>query len=425
MISASTERWRRRSLFVLGGVGVGACAVGLAKLADLAQRVFAGIGTERAWMPMVLTPAGFALCTFIARTWFPNSQGSGIPQTIAAHRTADPEARSRLLSLRIAAGKLLLTVTGLLFGASTGREGPTVQIGASIMASAGKLAPRVRSSLIVAGSAAGIAAAFNAPLAGIMFGIEEMSRSFERRTSGLIIACVIAAGLTAQSLLGDYTYFGSTSGSLGREALLAVIVCGIGGGVLGGVFSRVIIVLSGTAGTRLFRLQTHTGAFTFASLCGFGVVLCGVLSHGTTYGTGYAEVRAALDGVTPLPVTFMPFKLIATIFSSASGIPGGIFSPSLAVGAGLGADASILFPTISVGLMMLLGMVAYLSGVVQAPMTAFIIVTEMTNDHAMLIPLMAAAFIAHGASRLICREGIYHTLARKYEDRRHSTHPGD
>ncbi|MEO8063605.1 MAG: chloride channel protein [Pseudomonadota bacterium] len=402
----------------MGGVTVGACAVGLAKLSDLAQHIFGKMNSSISWLPFLLTPAGFAICTLIARFWFPNSQGSGIPQTISAHRSADPAIRGKLLSLRIAAGKLVLTVFGLLCGASAGREGPTVQIGASIMCAAGKLAPRVHGGLIVAGSAAGIAAAFNAPLAGIMFGIEEMSRSFERRTSGLIIACVIAAGLTAQALLGDYSYFGSTSGGLGHEAWLAVAICGIFGGILGGTFSRVIIAISGASWSKLLRLKTHTGAVIFATVCGFGVVLCGTLSDNSTYGTGYSEVRAALDGAAPLSAAFMPLKLTATVLSSASGIPGGIFSPSLAVGAGLGSDISAFFPAFSVGLMMLLGMVAYLAGVVQAPMTAFIIVTEMTNDHAMLIPLMATAFLAHGASRLVCREGIYHALAKRFDELR-------
>src|SRR5262249_55235871 len=153
------------------------------------------------------------------------------------HRTANPESRERLVSLRVAAGKLLMTVFGLACGASTGREGPTVQIGAAIMFAAGKLTPRVQSGLIVAGSAAGVAAAFNAPLAGIMFGIEEMSRSFERRTGTLIIATVITAGLTSIALLGNYAYFGSSSGSIAVADWLAVPICGIFGGILGGLFS--------------------------------------------------------------------------------------------------------------------------------------------------------------------------------------------
>ena len=216
-IVVGAERWRRRALFIVGGVGVGCFAALLARLADSAQRQFVDWTQALPWLPWALTPLGFALCTYAARRWFKNSQGSGIPQTIVALRETDIDIRSKLISLRVAAGKLLLTVAGLLCGASTGREGPTVQVGAAIMYAAGRHALRLRGGLIVAGGAAGIAAAFNAPLAGIMFGIEEMSRSFERHTSALVIATVIAAGLTAQALLGNYSYFGSANGMIARQ----------------------------------------------------------------------------------------------------------------------------------------------------------------------------------------------------------------
>ena len=416
VIAAVTERWRRRTLFIVGGIGVGCFAVLLARLADSAQRQFAGWTHTWHWMPWALTPLGFALCTFAARRWFRNSQGSGIPQTIVALREADADIRGRLVSLRVAAGKLLLTVTGLLCGASTGREGPTVQVGAAIMYAAGRYSSRLRGGLIVAGGAAGIAAAFNAPLAGIMFGIEEMSRTFERHTSALVIAAVIAAGLTATVLLGNYTYFGTASGMIAPRDWLDVVACGLLGGFVGGLFSRLVVALSKAEWKQRLGLTTDHGAVTFALLCGLGVVVCGFLSGDRIYGTGYLEVRAALDGHTPLPLEFFGYKLIATLLSSVSGIPGGIFSPSLAVGAGLGADVAGLLGSPHVALIMSLGMVAYLAGVVQAPMTAFIIVTEMTNDHEMLIPLMAAAFLAHWTSRLICHEGVYHALARSLHD---------
>jgi H+/Cl- antiporter ClcA len=310
----------------------------------------------------------------------------------------------------------VLTVAGLLCGASTGREGPTVQVGASIMYAAGRYAPRMRGGLIVAGGAAGIAAAFNAPLAGIMFGIEEMSRKFEGHASTLTIAAVIAAGLTSMVLLGNYTYFGATSGMIDAREWLHVVTCGLLGGLVGGGFSRLVVAMSTATWKHRFRLTTDRGAVTFALLCGAGVVVCGFLSGDRAYGTGYGEVRAALDGHVALPGSFFGLKLVATLLSSVSGIPGGIFSPSLAVGAGLGADVALLLGSPHVGLVMTLGMVAYLAGVVQAPMTAFIIVTEMTNDHEMLIPLMTAAFLAHWTSRLVCREGIYHALARGLQE---------
>jgi H+/Cl- antiporter ClcA len=384
---------------------------------DRAQLYFHAWTRTHAWIPWLLTPLGFAACAYAARRWFPNAQGSGIPQAIVAAGAGDPEIRRELVSLRVAAGKLLLTVAGLTFGASTGREGPTVQLGASILHFAGRFAPRVRGGLIVAGGAAGIAAAFNAPLAGIMFGIEEMSRKFEGHAIRLMIAAVIAAGLTARALLGDYTYFGTATGAIAAREWLDVLVCGLAGGLAGGLFSRMVVGISTSSWRKRLDLAGHRRAVPLALLCGVGVALCGLLSGGLIHGTGYSEVRSALDGHSSLPASYFVLKLFATLLSTVSGIPGGIFSPSLATGAGLGADVAVLLGSTHVALVMTIGMVAYLAGVVQAPLTAFIIVTEMTDDRQMLIPLMSAALLAHGVSRLVCPEGIYHLLARSLRER--------
>ena len=125
-------------------------------------------------------------------------------------------------------------------------------------------------------------------------------------------------------------------------------------------------------------------------------------------------MKSALESGTPLPADFGALKFLATTLSSVSGLPGGIFSPSLAVGAGLGSNVAALFTATPIAAIMLLGMVAYFSGVVQAPITAFVIVIEMTDNHAMVIPLMAASLIAYATSRLVAEEGIYHALARRF-----------
>src|SRR5689334_25322093 len=180
----TSARWQRRTMFLFGGVTVGAAAVMLALLADRAQIAFAALLSHSRYASLVVTPLGFALSVFLTNRYFQNSQGSGIPQAIAARALTEQGARGRLVSVRIAIGKVLLTLLGLLCGASVGREGPTVQIGASIMFAIGKISPRRQSGLILAGAAAGVAAAFTTPLAGIVFAIEEMSRAFEARTSG-------------------------------------------------------------------------------------------------------------------------------------------------------------------------------------------------------------------------------------------------
>ncbi len=408
-------RWRRRVLFVLGGLVVGAAAIGMAAASDRTGRLFGLFRGLHPWLPLMLTPAGFALASALSRRFFPGSGGSGIPQVIAARQLHGSAARLQLVSLRLAAGKMVLLLLGLACGASIGREGPTVQVGASIMFAVGRLSPRRQPGLILAGAAAGVAAAFNTPLAGIVFGIEEMSRSFETRTSGLVICTVIAAGLTSLALQGDYTYFGQTHATLQTtEAWLALPLVGVAGGLLGGGFSRVLIAfgegLPGALGRVLARHPV-----LFATLCGLLVALCGLLCDGASFGTGYGEARALVQGSGGPPLRFGALKFLATLASSISGIPGGIFAPSLAVGAGLGADMAWMLPGAPAQALVVLGMVAYFAGVVQAPITAFVIVTEMTNDHALVVPLMLAALIGYGASRLVCPEGVYHALARTYE----------
>ena len=418
MARVTSARWQRRAIFLLGGITVGAAAVALALLADRAQVAFALLLVKFNYATLVVTPAGFMLSVFLTNRYFRNSQGSGIPQAIAARQLTDQAVRGRLVSIRIAIGKILLTLLGLLCGASVGREGPTVQVGASIMFAIGRMSPRRQPGLILAGAAAGVAAAFNTPLAGIVFGIEEMSRAFEVRTSGLIIAAVVVAGLTSLALVGNYTYFGTNASALqfGLD-WLAVPLCGVAGGLLGGVFSRIVIAMARGFPNALLGRAIKRHPLPFAGVCRLAVALCGLASGDTIFGTGYAQVKAMLESGTPVPWNFGILKFAATVLSTVSGIPGGIFSPSLAVGAGIGANIAQLFPAAPVAPIILLGMVSYFAGVVQAPITAFVIVTEMTENHNMVLPLMVAALIAYATSRLVCSEGIYHALAKGFLQR--------
>jgi H+/Cl- antiporter ClcA len=225
------------------------------------------------------------------------------------------------------------------------------------------------------------------------------------------------------ALTGNYTYFGSSAVSLARGTdWLAVPACGVVGGLAGGLFSRFVIAMARGFKHPLGRvLKGHPLWFAFA--CGLAVAICGLVSGDTIYGTGYGQVKTALEQGSQLPQGFGLLKLLATTFAAISGIPGGIFSPSLAVGAGLGSNIASFFHDAPLGAIMLLGMVSYFAGVVQAPITAFVIVTEMTDNHGMVVPLMAAALIAHATSRAVCEEGIYHALAKGFIER--ATPPPD
>ncbi|MFE0752588.1 chloride channel protein [Inquilinus sp. NPDC058860] len=364
-------------MFWVGALAIGVISAGFAKMADEAQALFGAAVAGNSWwrfLPLVLTPAGFTLCAFIAFRFFPGSQGSGIPQAIAARHLRDDEDRGRILSLRLVVGKILLTIAGLLCGASIGREGPTVQVGASVMLAAARWGGMAKArGLILAGSAAGIAAAFNTPLAGIVFAIEEMGRTYEARTNGLVLTAVILAGLASLGLLGNYTYFGLTRDTVSLADWLLVIACGIAGGTVGAGFSALALKLMRRI-RRWSAQQPLPRLLIMALACGVAVAAIGLESGGQTFGTGYAQARSAVEG-TYLPPLFFAEKFLASLLSMVSGIPGGIFAPSLAVGAGLGSALGQIFGA-SAGIAALLGMAGYFAGVVQAPMTAFVIILE-------------------------------------------------
>ena len=427
----SSQSWRIRLVFWTGALAIGLISVGFAKAADLAQELFSkttqtGGGSL---LPLVITPIGFVLSAWIAATWFPNSQGSGIPQAIAARHLTLDEDRSRLLSLRVAFGKILLTVLGLLSGASIGREGPTVQVGASIMLAVARFGGKAQArGLILAGSAAGIAAAFNTPLAGIVFAIEEMSRTYESRANSLVLMAVILSGLAALGLSGSYNYFGSASAAPASIAdWMLVLICGVGGGTLGAAFSGFALYVS----LRIRRWVHHQPmkrVMIVAGGCGFAVALIGVAAGGDTFGTGYAQARFAVEGHA-LPHLFFLEKFVSSFLSMMSGIPGGIFAPSLSIGARFGSTVGLIIGA-NIGLAAILGMAGYFAGVVQAPMTAFVIILEMTGDHRAVIPIMAVAMIGYITSRFLSREPLYHGLSRVFiaaaiRSRRHSEKSGD
>ena len=414
----SPRLWLRRIVLWIGAVLVGIVAIVFAMSAEYANSLHQAVVGFSPLLPFIVGPAGLALVVWLTRKFFPGSQGSGIPQTIAAINTENEERRGHYLSIRLALGKFMLTVIGLFSGASVGREGPTVQIGASIMQSLGRFTRfsrvETKRGLILAGGAAGVAAAFNTPLAGIVFAIEEMSRNYESRTSGTVLTSVIVAGIVSIWWLGDYTYFGTTSAILdGSSAWIPVIVCGVIGGVLGGIFSQLLIFISrGLPGK--MGVFAKTNPVIFAAFCGFLLAIIGAFSGSSTYGTGYHEARMILEGTGEIPESFGILKLLATLVSYVSGIPGGVFAPSLAVGAGLGQNIAQFIPYVPLGAVVVLGMVAYFAGVVQAPVTAFVIVMEMTDNHDMIVPLMAASLLAAGCSKVVCRRPLYRALADEF-----------
>ena len=395
----------------LGATILAGFALAFARSADVAQLAFDRLVASAPLLPLVLTPLIFAAVAFATRRWASAARGSGIPQIIAAAEKPESGAR-RLAGFRVAISKLVLTLIMLLGGASVGREGPTVQVSAAVMVWVHRLLKvPITAGVLIAGGAAGVAAAFNTPLAGVAFAIEELAAAYEQRVALLVMAAVMISGLVMIGIAGDYVYFGVLQGSLNlTQTLVVAPVMGVVGGLLGGLFSRIVLGFtysrSGLAG-RLKRRPVF-----FAATCGLIVAGLGILSGGTTWGTGYAPARALIEG-GQLTVWFGPAKFLASVLTTLSGTPGGIFSPSLAVGAGIGNVMARFFDAPS-SAVVLLGMAAYFVGVVRAPLTAVIILMEATASRSMILPLFATALIADAASALVSRERIYHGLSKAF-----------
>ncbi len=416
----SPRQWQRRMAFMVGALLVAVIAILFARAGDWAGNVFTALTAGRPWMFFILCPAGLGISVWLTQNYFQGAQGSGIPQAIAALHM-EPERQNRVLSARVAVAKVAMCVFGLVCGASIGREGPTVQIGSATMHGLGRLLkmPRaeVRQALILAGGAAGIAGAFNTPIAGVVFAIEELGHGVRSSTLGGTLYAVVLGGIATVGIAGNYTYFGTTSAALGWGwGWAAVPLAGVVGGLAGGLFARLLV-----EGARLWPAPVRRLAMRspvgFAVLCGLVLALVGLATGGAALGSGYGPAKALVEQTAAAPadaVLFTVAKFIATTVSYLSGMPGGIFAPSLAVGSGLGAALAPLVPVAGPGALVLLGMVAYFSGVVQAPLTATVIVMEMTNNEGLTVPLMAAALIALQTSRFVCRKPLYATLARRF-----------
>ncbi len=404
-------QFRRRVAVITGAIVVGIVAVLFAKASDATGELFEHFVAHYPYVPLVTTPLGFMALVWITRRFVPLARGSGIPQVMAAR--ADPVAASRgLIAVSTVAGKALLTMGAILCGASVGREGPTVQLAAAVMNISHRLMRvTLRSTVVIAGGAAGVAAAFNTPLAGVLFAIEELAAAYEQRMTLMVLSSIVIAGMVAQSLAGDYVYFGVIGAHMSiKTALIVVPVAGIGGGLAGGLFARLTLALA-TGPHRVTR-WAKARPVLFAGLCGAVVAGLGVAT-GLTWGTGYGAARAMITSADA-PLWFGPAKFLATLATAVAGLPGGIFAPSLAVGAGVGNLLHALFPGESVQAVVILGMVAYFTGVVRAPLTAVIILSETTASRGLMLPMFAAAFLADWASRTVCREKLYHGLSRTF-----------
>ncbi len=431
--------WKRHTIFVLAAIATGIAAWYLRGAENWGHRWFEFLQGHTGWsedsewrmpegaglvLPMLVITLGMLLIMQLRDRLFPGTDGTGIPQAIAALKTPVGPVRSLMLSWRIAIGKILLLTLGLFSGMTIGREGPSVHVGACLMYQITRLtrfpAHLVRRGLILGGGGAGIAAAFNAPVAGTIFAFEEIGRSFEKNNAGTIIRTVVIACIVVIMLLGlqgmelpDYLFYGHVEADAGSWNLLqwsSVLFIGVVGGLLGGIFATCVV-----RGTGLVGICMKINCWVTPLVIGGSLALLGWISGGDSYGSGYPQADAILMDGTQYPWHYPLLKAGASFFTLVSGIPGGLFDPSLSVGAGLGQQLvpciDTLFPGIDHKAIIMMFMVGYFTGVVQSPLTCAVIMVEMTGARYMILPLMGVAIIAYECSRLVCRTAIYEALA--------------
>ena len=416
----------RRLFLQVGLPWIAALLVGLmsvlyARWSTDAYNVFRYWIDGREWLAFILTPSLTVIAVYCTRRWFYGSEGSGIPQVIAAihapRADGDETLMKRLFGLRVIFGKLGVSLLGFLGGLTIGREGPTVHIGAAIMAETRRLYPRrnvrLERRLLLAGAAAGLSGAFNTPLAGVIFAIEELARNFETRTNGTMITAVVFAGLTSLALAGNYLYFGQLNVTvpLGIGFALPVIVAALVCGLMGAAFNYALLHWRRWMPERVREFKIGKPLWwAFAS--GLLIAIVGVATLGQTWGSGYDQARALLHGTAPLSQAFAATKWVTMVVSYLAGVPGGLFSPSLSIGAGIAQWVHAAFAWAPMAAMIALCMTGYLAAVTQSPITSFVIVMEMTNGSAMVIPMMAVALASSRIAGLFTPP-LYEALAEE------------
>ena len=419
--------------FLIGGL-CGLAAVAFHWLLEAFQngiiyRIAATPGPWRAPLLIAVPALGGLVAGAGLYFYAPEARGSGIPQVKAAFLLEGGRIPARVIP-----AKMLLPALNIGTGASLGREGPTVQICAAIASLLGRIFSLSRErlrSLVPVGAAAGLAAAFNTPIAAVTFTLEEILGDTAAKPMGSIVIASVIASVVERSLLGEHTLFSVPSYRLNSIGELPFYV-------LLGVVSGVAAVAFNVSLLRLrtwFRIQTHVPAWATPGAGGLvlGLLgLCALLLTGSSsvFGVGYQQLATGLQGGMPLKIMLILgfFKLAATVVSYSSGSSGGIFGPSLYIGGMLGgvvgtiAGLALGNPSTQAGAFVLVGMGAVFAGIVRAPITSIVIIFEMTNNYSVILPLMAANITSYAIARRLSPIPIYDALLM--QDGLHLPHPG-
>jgi CIC family chloride channel protein len=415
---AALGKQREEQVFLLVTLLIGAL-VGLTVVAFivLTERFGARIDATvaAAWRRLIVPIVGSLSMGFLLYKYLPDARGSGVPQTKAALF-----ARGGFISLRTVFGKFFCTSATLATGIPLGREGPSVQVGAGIASLLGRalgLSPEKIKALIPVGAAAAVAAAFNTPLAAVLFALEEVVGDLNAPVLGSVVLASATSWAMLRLLLGNDPLFKVPQYQLVSPVeFLIYAVLGLFGGLLSVAFTKLLLRLR----ERFLRLPRKTMWFQPA----IGGVVVGIMGWFVpqTLGVGYSYVGQVLNGgmVLRLTVLLLVLKFFAVVISYASGNAGGIFGPALFLGAmlggAIGSVAHNLFPAhvATAGAYALVGMGTAFAGIVRAPMTSVVMIFETTRDYAVIVPLMISNLVSFFVSSRLQRQPIYEVLA--YQD---------
>jgi chloride channel protein, CIC family len=367
-----------------------------------------------AWRRFLVPVAGSLVMGYLLYKYFPDARGSGVPQTKAALY-----ARGGFISLSTVVGKFFCTSVTLASGIPLGREGPAVQVGggiASVLGRALGLRPERVKELLPVGAAAAVAAAFNTPLAAVLFALEEVVGDLHAPVLGSVVLASATSWGVLRLLLGNEPLFQVPQYQLVTSwELIAYGILGIAGGVVSATFSQLLLQL------RAWFKRQPAKTLWFQPVAG-GLVV-GVMGWfvPSVMGVGYQYVGDVLnDSLTlKLMLTLLVLKLVATAVSYASGNAGGIFGPSLFLGAMLGgavgSAAQHFFPgyVASPGAYALVGMGTAFAGIIRAPMTSVVMIFEITRDYAVIVPLMISNLVSYFIASRLQKEPIYEVLAEQ------------
>ncbi|MEI3789684.1 MULTISPECIES: chloride channel protein [unclassified Chryseobacterium] len=405
--------------FWIGSVITGFFAVMYAKIFAWGEHLLHFMMNWHSWMIFIIAPIGFVLSWWLVKEFAPNAKGSGIPQVMAAVELANPKEHTKirsLLSLKIIVFKIISSVILVIGGGAVGREGPTIQIAGSVFRKVNEYLPHwwpkiSKKNMIMTGAAAGLAAAFNTPLGGIVFAVEELSKTHINYFKTALFTAVIIAGLTAQTLAGSYLYLGyPKTNDVSLMVMFPIILVAGTSGILASQLSVMMLKMSDW---KKRKLKTDKANIIFLVLCALFIASIAYFINREILGSGKEIMERVLFTSDKHEEWYVPIlRMLGPALSFTSGGAGGIFAPALSAGASIGSviSGAIHLTPNETNVVILAGMVAFLTGITRAPFTSAIIVLEMTDRHSLIFHLMLAGMVSSIVSILVSRHSLYDVI---------------